>query len=342
MKKLLNMAIFGVLAATGLLQAQVTSPIMGFLTLHLQEGTNFIGFALLPTMEMQSSFNISPTDRKIVFLQGGPNLALADNQFNPGPLATHAVEIVSSGAGQGFTTIVTATLSTGNQLTLQEEVPAGVADGASLKVWRLWTLADVFGADNSAGLAGGETPGQADLILLPNGTGFDKYFYSTGGAQGVGWRQVDGGTTDQADVPVFVSEGAAIIARAAKSVVVIGQVKPGVTKVSLQTGNNYVANLCPVNAAGEGASVEGRTLGNSGLAEGMAGGTASSLADLVLLWNGSGYDQYFNSTGGPLGAGWRKVGAGSTDQSSVPLPDGAYIILRRGAPVMITLNQGSF
>lgn len=341
--KLFTSSLFCVmLAASSFLHAQVTSPIMGFLTLHLQEGTNFIGFALLPTMEMQSAFNISPTDRKVVFLQGGAGFALADNQFSPGPLATHAIEVVSSGNGQGFTTVVTATLAAGNQLTLQDEIPAGVADGASLKIWRLWTLADVFGADNSAGLTGGESPDQADLILLPNGSGFDKYFYSTGGAQGEGWRQVDAGTADQADVPVFVSEGASIFARSAKSIVIIGQVKPGDTKVTLQTGHNYVANLCPVNAGGEEASAEGRTLGNSGLAEGIAGGTASSLSDLVLVWNGTGYDQYFNSTGGLLGAGWRKVGAGSANQAGVPLPDGAYIILRRGAPVTITLNQGSF
>ena len=325
------------------LHAQVTSPIMGFLTLHLQEGSNFIGFALLPTMELQANFTISPTDRKVIFLEGGSGFALTNDQFSAGTLASHAIEIVSNGAGQGFVSVITATLASGNQLTLQDEVPAAVANGASLKIWRLWTLASVFGDTNQTGLAGGETPDEADLVLLPNGTGFDKFFYSTGGAQGVGWRQVDGGVTNQADVPVFVTEGMAIMARSAKSITIIGQVKPGNTKVTLQTGVNYVANLCPVNAEGDTPSTEGRKLGNSGLEQGLASGTSSNNADLVLLWNGSGYDQYFHSTGGFLGAGWRKVGDSTkTDQSQLALPDGAYIILRRGASVSITLNQGSF
>jgi hypothetical protein len=66
------------------------------------------------------------------------------------------------------------------------------------------------------------------------------------------------------------------------------------------------------------------------------------LADLVLLWNGRGYDQYYYSTGGLAGAGWRKVGAGNQNQETVPLPDGAFVILRRGSPVTLTLNQGGF
>jgi hypothetical protein len=62
----------------------------------------------------------------------------------------------------------------------------------------------------------------------------------------------------------------------------------------------------------------------------------------VLIWSGGGYDQYFYSTGGAGGVGWRKIGAGSADQAGVPLPDGAFVILRRGPPVTVTLNQGTF
>ncbi len=342
MKHLVQLLAGSLLLPLGFAVAQVTSPIVGCLTLPLQEGSNFVGFALLPTMEMQARFDISAGNRGIVFLQGGPGFALANGQFSPGPLATHAVEIVSPGAGQGFVSIVTATLAAGNQLTLEKAVPAGVSNGATLRIWRLWTLGQVFGADNSAGLTGGATPDAADLILLPKGEEFDRYFYSTGGAQGTGWRQVGGGAADQADVPVFVNEGVILFARGQKTITITGQIKPGSTQVHLQTGNNYVANLCPVNAGGAHASSEGRTLGNSGLTGGLAGGAASSLADVVLFWNGTGYDQYFHSTGGLLGAGWRKVGAGKQDQSGTALPDGAFIILRRGAPVTVTLTQGSF
>ncbi len=317
--------------------AQVTSQIVGYTRLHLLEGTNFIGFALLPVMELQTSFTIPGADRRVISLQG--NVTLMDDQFSPGPLATHVVEVMLGGVALS---VVTDTAAAGNQLTLEQPLPAEVSDGASVKVWRMWRLGDVFGETNSAGLTSGTSPATSDLILLPNGTDFDRYFYSSGGDQGVGWRLVGGGTVDQSDVPIFPTEGMAIRALASKTVQVVGQVKPGATQVRLETGYNYVANLCPVSAGGDQPSPLGRTLGNSGLAAGLAGAAASSNADLVLFWNGTGYDQFYHSTGGLAGAGWRKVGSGRADQAAAPLPDGAFIILRRGNPVAVALSQGNF
>jgi hypothetical protein len=41
----------------------------------------------------------------------------------------------------------------------------------------------------------------ADLLWNPNGAGgYDRYFWSTGGLQGVGWRSVGGGSTDRGAV----------------------------------------------------------------------------------------------------------------------------------------------
>ena len=337
MKRLLFFVSSCLLVVSAMAQTLVTTPVVGFLTLNLSQGTNFMGFALQPSMDLQGLINID-TVRTRVFLQGSPQVSLTDDQFNPG----YIVEIVSEGAGLGFTSVIVDTVSTGNEIVLSQPVPEGVADGATVKIWKLWTLAEVFGADNSAGLTASTTPADSDLIQVPNGSGFDEYFYSTGGAQGTGWRQVGQGTTDQASTPLKFGGGFAIFARSAKSVVLVGQVKPGKTVVDLQTGNNFVANLCPVNAGGDTPSSEGRTLANSGLQAGLTGGVTSNQADLVMLWNGQGYSQYYYSTGGLVGAGWRRVGGGATDQASVALPDGAYIIHRRGAPVSFQLNQGNF
>jgi uncharacterized protein (TIGR02597 family) len=326
--------------------ASVSSPIVGFVTLNLQEGNNFLGFSLLPDLAVQSSFTVNAGDRTHINLTAA-GLVLSDDQYNTGAQPTYAVEITSTGASQGFTAAITDTVATGNELVLADAIPADVTDGSTLKVWRLWTLSSVFGATNTAGLTGSTAPETADLVLLPTGaTTFDQYFYSTGGAQGTGWRKVGDGTTDHAAQPVSLAQGAAVRARSAKAIIITGLVKPGKTTVSLQTGRNYVANLCPVNAAGTGASAEGRTLGNSGLytgtASGLTGATASGDADLVLLWNGSGYTQYFYSTGGFTGTGWRLVGSGTTDQANTALPDGAFVILRRGAALNLQLNQGNF
>jgi len=346
MKRSFLLAASCFFAVAALTQALVTTPVMGFLTLNLNQGTNFMGFALLPAMELQGVANISAEDRTRIFLQGSPQVTLTDNQFNSGAMATHVLEIASGQAGVGFTSIVIDTLATGNEIILEEEVPEEVGDGVTVKIWKLWTLADVFGAANSAGLTGAAVPENADLIQIPNGTDFDQYFYSTGG-QGYtqGWRQVGDFTTNQASVPLDFSGGVALFARSAKSVVIVGQVKPGKTQITLQPGNNFVANLCPVNSSGDTPSQEGRELANSGLQEGLTPGINSNKADLVLFWNSTkkGYDQYYYSSGGPLGTGWRKVGAGNADQSEVSLPDGAYIIFRRAeSSVDIQLNQGDF
>ena len=342
MKKL---ALLTAIAATAVVSSfgQVTTKPVGFVTLNLQTGNNFVGFSLQPSAAFSGAFTVSATDRKHIFLT---NATVTDDQFN-GAAGSYVIEVTTAGANEGLNTVITDTIATGAEVVLQDALPAGVADGSTLTVWKLRTIADAFGATNSAGLTAG-TSTTADLILLPNTSGgFDQYFYSSGGIPGIGWRKVAGGTTNQANVPLYYSDGFVIAAKSAKSVTVTGEVKSGKTTVVLETGNNLVANLCPVNAAGTNPSTEGRTLGNSGLytgnsTTGLLAGT-SSTADLVLISNGAGgYNQYFYSSGGIPGIGWRQVAGGNTDRSTVALPDGCYLIVRRGAPVAIQLAQGAF
>jgi uncharacterized protein (TIGR02597 family) len=322
------------------LAQSVTSPILGYVTLNLEQGSNFVGFALQPVLELQAVVSIDGTQRQRVFLTSPATVT--NGQYGSGAAASHVLEFIDAGAGEGFYSVITNTLATGSELVLAKAVPAGVSNGARVRVWKLWTLGDVFGATNSAGLTGATTPENADVIMVPNGADFDRYFYSTGGAQGVGWRKIGAGTANQAGLTVPFAGGLIIHALVAKPILLVGQVKPGKTRVDLQTGRNILANLCPVNAAGEAPSAQGRTLSNSGLSDYLTGGRVSGLADLVLFWNGSGYTQYFYSTGGLGGVGWRRVGGGTVDQGGVALPDGAFAVQRRGAPVSIVINQGGF
>jgi uncharacterized protein (TIGR02597 family) len=318
----------------------VTTPVVGGLTLNLEVGSNHVGFALQPVLELQTTVSIAPADRTRIVL---PETVTVNNQQYGGPgVLSHVAEFIDSGPGEGFHANITQTTGVTRQLTLQNAVPAGVNDGARVRIWRLWTLAGVFGAANDKGLTGGTQPTAADVILLPQGSGFAQYFYSTGGAQGTGWRLVGGGTANQAGVTIPFAGGLIIHAVTAKPVVFVGQVKPGKTRFRLQTGRNFLANVCPVNAGGPVPSSAGLTLANSGLAASLQGGRVSALADLVMIWNGVGYSQFYYSTGGLTGVGWRRVGGGTADQGAVPLPDGAFVIQRRGAALEVTLNQGAF
>jgi uncharacterized protein (TIGR02597 family) len=318
----------------------VTTPVVGGITLNLAAGTNFVGFALQPILELQTEVTIHATQRNRVFLPS--TVTLTDGQYGSGAQATHVVEFIDAGVAEGMHLVIAQTIATGRELVLTGSVNAAVADGAKVRIWRLWTLGDVFGATNTAGLLGGATSGAADLVMVPSGTDFVRYFYSTGGAQGTGWRLASGGTVDQAGVRLPFGGGLVIQTLASRALVLAGQVKTGKTRVTLQTGRNYVANLCPVNAGGSLPSAAGLTLSNSGMQSFLTAGKVSALADLVLIWNGTGYNQFYYATGGLVGTGWRRVGAGSTDQGSVPMPDGAFVIQRRGAPTEVLLSQGNY
>jgi hypothetical protein len=338
MKVLISFLALTLASAVG--AQTVTTPVLGGLTLNLVQGSNFVGFALQPILELQANVTIHASQRNRIFLPA--TVSVTNGQYGSGTPATHVVEFIDAGVAEGFYSGITQTLATGRELVLATPVNAAGADGARIRIWRLWTLAGVFGAANSAGLLGGTTPGAADTIMLPNGAAFEKYFYSTGGAQGVGWRLVSGGLVDQAGVRVPFGGGMVIQALGARSMLLAGQVKTGKTRVTLQTGRNYVANLCPVNAGGAAPSAAGLTLATSGMQSFLAAGKVSALADLVLIWNGAGYSQYYYATGGLVGTGWRRVGGGSADQGAVPMPDGAFVIQRRGAPTEVVLSQGNY
>jgi uncharacterized protein (TIGR02597 family) len=328
-------------------QTSTTEPV-GFIRVDLQAGNNFVGFSLMSSKVHHGAITVSSTDRRRIVLS---NATVTEDQFNPAVVsslsqATHVIEIVSEGASQGLHTAIVDTIANGPEVVLQEPLLPGVADGSQIYIWKLWTIGDAFGSTNSAGLTSTNSSSTSDLILIPTDSGYAQYYYSAGGFAGVGWRRIGEGSADQRGVPLYFTDGFLIVARTAKSVNLVGSVKPGQTKVVLETGNNFLANLCPVNAGGANPSALGRTLGNSnlynGTANGLSGATSFGAADMVLISNGSGFNQFYYSTGGFVGTGWRQVGQGSVNKSDTALPEGSFIVFRRGAPTMVTLSQPTF
>lgn len=345
--KFIQLTLSSLLIASAVAHAQTTviSEPSGYATLNLPAGAStFVGLSLVQPTAYSGLFDVVAADStRCTISLTAAGTQLADNQFNGVP---YFIEITTPGAHQGLNTVITGTYASGNTVVLQDSLPADISSGGTVTIRRLWTLSSVFGAANQAGLTGGISSNSADLIRVPNmASGYDQYFYSTGGFTGVGWRQIGAGNTNKANVPLYFSDGFYIFNRGAvaKSITLTGSIKTGPTQVLIMTGNNYLANLCPVQSD---ISSLGRTLGNSGLYTGAAGGltgaTSAENADLLLVPNGAGYIQYFYSTGGFTGVGWRKIGAGSADQSSTPLPEGCFIVYRKGEPVMVQLTQGSF
>jgi uncharacterized protein (TIGR02597 family) len=311
-------------------QTTATTDPVGFITLALNgsgaSGLTFSSLGLTRPVSYQGSAETvgvnTLTDNEATW---------TDNQFN-GVAGSFFVEI-TSGAGAGQMYDITATSDASNSVTLSQNLSASVTAGATFKIRPHWTISSVFGGANEAGLTGGNSS-TADQILVFNGTGYDTYYYSTGGLVGTGWRRVGSvpGSANQANVVLFPEDGL-IVKRngaAALNVVLMGAVKTGQTSVAVIPGINVVAN---VYASGQTLSSSSLYTGNS--TTGLASGT-SSTADQVLIWNTgtSGYDTFYYSSGGLVGTGWRKVGSvpGNADQSTVALPvAGSLIINRRNA-----------
>jgi len=260
--------------------------------------------------------------------------AWTEDQFN-GPAGSYYVEIVSNPGGAagvvGTTADIADTTSPNGApartLTLSQPLANAVAAGAVFKIRKHWTIATIFGASGES-LAGG-TEATADQVRVFNGTGYDVYFYSTGGDPGTGWRKVGAGSADQANTKILPDEGLIVARRQAAptNVVLLGAVKTGVSSFPIFQGLNILSNpyAAPLKLKDSG-------LYNGDSATGLAGG-GSTTADQVLIYNGSTYDSYYYSTIGLLGRGWRKAGGDNTEHQNVEIPVGAsFLVIRENAP----------
>lgn len=235
---------------------------------------------------------------------------------------------VTGGANAGLVQDITG--FTQNTLTTAQNVSSLITAGTTYEVRKVQTVAELFGASNSAGLQGGNAS-TADIVWVSDGTGgYVRVYYSTGGLFGTGWRRVGGGGADAANVAVPFTDSFFIERRGSTdlNLTFVGHVRTQPAKTVAEAGIfNLMSRLIPV----------GVTLGQTNLSNELNQGNAST-ADIV--WNpdgNGGYTRYYFSNGGLFGTGWRRVGGGGTDAANEVLMSG-YLIERRGtAPATVTL-----
>jgi len=313
--------------------ATATTDPVGFITLPIAPGPgnggqqlSFKGLGMTPPVEYQGSAEAVAANTLT-----DNDSAWTDDQFN-GAAGPYYVEIVSNPNGSATVVGTTYDIADTNgpvtapakTITLVQNLPASVMNGAVFKVRKHWTIASVFGPTNQFGLAAGDET-TADQIRIFNGTGYDVYYYSNGGAAGTGWRKVGAGNADISGVKILPDEGLVIAHSPATpvNVVLLGAVKVGTTSFPMFQGLNIVSNpyAAPLKLKDSG-------LYNADPTKGLAGG-GSTTADQVRIYNGSSYDTYYYSTVGLAGVGWRKAGAGSTNQENVEIPVGASFLVTR-------------
>jgi uncharacterized protein (TIGR02597 family) len=242
---------------------------------------------------------------------------------------------VTSGQYEGLTVDIVS--NTADTITLSDDasfLSADLVNGLNYTIRKHYTIGDVFSADNTTyGLHSSGSAAEADIIYLINNSGeFERFFYQTAPpfAGGAGWRKVGDVSTDYSTRPIntgslLLSRNGAV-ARSSIDLTFYGNVKIGKQVTPLYVGNNLVANAYPLDVS----------LGSSGLFESnFVSASTVSDADVVYVLNSDGaFERYFYQDAPPFagGAGWRKVGDVSTDQSNLVIPAGtAFIVLKSGS-----------
>ena len=237
---------------------------------------------------------------------------------------THFVMIMS-GDNTGMSATITA--NTADTLITAENLSSILTGNENFAIHKYTTIADVFGADNSAGLKGSDGPGTADNILIQTGSNsFATYYYQTGGLGGTGWRSAASSSVDASGT--IIPHGSGIIAVRGESadlkVSVMGSVFPDDVVTPVEQGFNWKAPSLPVDvtlAGFFGANNE------AGLKASDGPGTADNI--LVFDRNGN-ITTYYYQTGGLGGTGWRGAANSSTDQANTVIAEpGAMFMIRR-------------
>ena len=162
----------------------------------------------------------------IISSKADNTITVADANWNPDEFAdTHYVQI-TFGDNEGImTTIISNTEDT---LTTFDNLSDFIVGDETIAIRKYKTIGDVFGVNNSAGLIGAASSGDADRVLLPNAKAqsFDTYFYKTGGLGGIGWRSTNSSTEDASDT--IILPGAGILVRRSQAIeTAFGQWKAG-------------------------------------------------------------------------------------------------------------------
>jgi hypothetical protein len=241
--------------------------------------------------------------------------------------ATHYLQFTGSGL------IVDITANTATTITVDTDLSGVVDTSAGYVVKKYMTIADLFGADNSAGLSSGGDSASSDLIYVMSSDGagqYQIYYYQTdslGFLGGNGWRLNGDSFTDASNVTIMPDQGI-IIGRAVAgdlSVVVSGSVNVVDHNRGLPNGFSLVSYPYPVDV----------TLADSGIysaSNGYQSGGDSASSDLVYVLGSDGTFSTFyyqtDSLGFLGGNGWRSGTDTFTDVGSYSIPAGSSIIIK--------------
>jgi uncharacterized protein (TIGR02597 family) len=330
MKKLnvaLAILVTAVMAGNAQTNVTVTSDIVGYMKISIPAGkASLVSFPLGGAPITSGAFsgkaaNVLSTSASLTSLPG--------TLLNSSSEAKYYAEITSTNK-QGLILEIVAK-STGS-ITVGDA--SGVTGNESFVIKKFTTIADVFGAQNSAGLKGGDSVANADVVwAVVNGAWKQYFFYDDGFAGDIDplqW-QTTGSTSDKSDTRIDPDQGLLIVRQAGtnRDVTITGTVKSTATIAPIIAGAQIITNTYPIDKT---LDTLGLNTGNS--STGLVSGDSVATSDVVYKLENGAWKQYFiynDGFGGDIDPiQWQTPGS-VANQAGVTVSAGeALLLIRRG------------
>ncbi len=315
-------------AVTAFAQSAKTDPV-GVTTVHLIAGnpttppSQYIGLGMAKPAVFQGKVTGSTIVSGTSQLTFAAN-SFADNAYDPvgGNTAYYAEVLNGSGAG-----VISHIIQTDpNVILLSDDISSAVTAGTTqVRIRKFWTVAEAFGANNTAGFLGASSPSNADVITISYSEGTTtNIFYNTSTSR---FEKVSD-NSNASDLPIPVDAGLFVLRRdsTAKSFKIAGDVKLGPTALWVNGGSSDTTTVLqnPYPLGNVMLKDSGLYTGNA--TTGVAAGSATT-ADLVTIQDpetGETNNFYFDTST----QRWR---TGFTDASLIKIPENASIAVTRRA-----------
>lgn len=246
----------------------------------------------------------------------------SDDRFN-GANGSFYVQLA-----EGTVVDIMGTDGAAQSLTLADALPPEIVPGTRYSIRRHLTIADLFGANNEAGLLGGLEPSTADDVLLLQPATQETltvFWYDDG--VGRGWLNA---SYDWAAGQVVRPGQGLMLQRKAPvgtTAYLCGGVAALPARIRVEPGWNLLGTL----KCAEATALSELGLRTGSAATGFAGGHNPSESDNLLLLQPNGASAtYFHYQDGQGEAGWRDAAFNPAD--GIPISPGRAFLVRRREP----------